>query len=67
MYYLLADLHHWTPEQIAEMGLDFVEELVIRERAKQDVAEAKARREERKARRKGRHSDGEDCDISEIT
>ena len=62
MCHVLADLHNWTPEQVSRMDPDFVEEHIIRERAKQAAAEAERKRQKRK-RRGGR---GEDADLSEI-
>lgn len=66
MYHVLADLHHWTPEQVNRMDPDFIEEHLIRERARQNVEAAKRRSEERKQRRTGGGMGGEEAELSEI-
>lgn len=65
MYHLLADLHHWTPEQINRMDPDYIEAHIIRERARQDETESQRKREERK-RARGARRRGDDVDVSEI-
>lgn len=68
MYHVLADLHHWTPEQVNRMDPDFIEEHLTRERARQAVDAEKRRRKERQAARRAKHGGlgGEDADLSEI-
>lgn len=60
---VLAARHNWTPEQIAGMDSDFIEEELARIRAENDVERARQRRAKRK---QNSGDEGEDADVSEI-
>lgn len=63
----MATEHHWTPEQISRMDGDYLDEVVARIRAGNDVERARQKREQRRrgvAERRTRTSgDGEDADV----
>jgi hypothetical protein len=67
---ILAREHHWTPEQIARMDGEYVEEVLARIRAEQAVERAQADRQKRRQRQQERRQrqlgDAEDADITEI-
>ena len=54
LYVMLAERHHWTPEQIDRFDPDFVEELMAHHTAKaeNEAADAKKREREQANRRR---------------
>jgi len=64
---LLAEEHHWTPEQVSRMDEDYVTEVVARIRARNDVERHRQKRQERRERMTARWvEEGMDADVTEI-
>jgi hypothetical protein len=66
---ILAREQHWTPEQVAHMAPEYLEEVLARIRAEHAVERAQLKRQERMQRTRQRRTQpggAEDADITEI-
>jgi hypothetical protein len=50
----LADLYHWTPEQVEALDPDYVDHLIARQNAQADHHKAESAAEQRKREREKR-------------